>query len=334
MNSVRFARLRNRRLSGRFSGLLLGTLMSATLLTPMPAAAQDDSAARIRKLEGEVKALQRKVFPGADGKYFEAEIVPQQSATPAPAPSTGAVTDLLTRMDAVESAIASLTAQTEVNQNALRVMSARIDTLEAKARQLDAIPVEPDGGIGSTPAPATAVPLRPTPAVVTKPAATPAPALSQGKPAPAPAPAAPAKLTVADIEKPSTGDKGEDAYSYGYRLWDAKFYAAAQKQLAATVKEFPNHSKASYAQNLLGRAYLDDNKPRPAAEAFLKNYLDNRGGARAPDSLVYLAIATMQLGNKAKACEALEEFRLVYPNEASGRLATLSADTAKKAGCK
>ena len=60
----------------------------------------------------------------------------------------------------------------------------------------------------------------------------------------------------------------------------------------------------------------------------------DRGGARAPDSLVYLALATMQLGNKAKACEALEEFRLVYPSEAGGRLAGLSTDTAKKAGCK
>lgn len=309
-------------LAGRVPALLLGTLLSASLLAPMPAAAQDD-AARIRKLEAEVKALQRKVFPGADGKYFEAEIVPQQAATPAPAPSTGAVTDLLTRMDAVEAALASLTAQTEVNQNALRVMSARIDTLEAKARQLDAIPVEPDGGIGSTPAPAASAPIKATPAAITRPA-----------PAATPPAAAPARLTVADIEKPNTGDAGEDAYSYGYRLWDAKFYAAAQKQLAATVKEFPKHSKASYAQNLLGRAYLDDGKPRPAAEAFLKNYLDNRGGARAPDSLVYLAIATMQLGNKAKACEALEEFRLVYPSEAGGRLAGLSAETAKKAGCK
>lgn len=325
MKSARSAPRHPGRLASRVPALLLGTLLSASLLAPVPAAAQDD-AARIRKLEAEVKALQRKVFPGADGKYFEAEIVPPQAATPAPAPSTGAVTDLLTRMDAVEAALASLTAQTEVNQNALRVMSARIDTLEAKARQLDAIPVEPDGGIGSTPAPAASAPIKATPAALTKPAPAAAP--------PASVTPAPAKLTVVDIEKPNTGDAGEDAYNYGYRLWDAKFYAAAQKQLAATVKEFPKHSKASYAQNLLGRAYLDDNKPRPAAEAFLKNYLDNRGGARAPDSLVYLAIATMQLGNNAKACEALEEFRLVYPSEAGGRLAALSADTAKKAGCK
>ncbi|WP_066558775.1 tetratricopeptide repeat protein [Croceicoccus bisphenolivorans] len=298
----------------RLPAFFLGTLLSASMLAPVPAAAQDD-ATRIRKLEAEVKALQRKVFPGADGKYFEPEITAAQPAATSPVPpSSGPVTDLLARMDSVESALAQLTAQTEVNQNALRLMNARLEALEMKAKQLEApMPVEPDGGIGSG---AGAPPV--------------------AKPAPTPAPAAtpPASTAAAAIEKPSTGDAGDDAYVYGFRMWDAGQYAAAQKQLAQMLKDYPTHSRASYAQNLLGRAYLDDGKPRPAAEAFLKNYLDNRGGARAPDSLVYLAIATLQLGNKTKACEALEEFRLVYPNEANGRLASLSGETATRAGCK
>lgn len=303
------ARQPSARPSHRLSALLLGTLLSASLLAPVPAAAQDE-AARLRKLEAEVKALQRKVFPGADGKYFEPQIT-APAATPAPAPTGGPVTDLLTRMDAVEAALAQITAQTEVNQNAMRLLGTRLDALEAKARQIEApLPVEPSGGTG-----AGAQPLVPAKPAATTPAAT--------KPAAGGA-----------VEKPDTGDAYEDSYTYGFRLWEAKQYGAAQKQLAQTVKDFPKHTRVSYAQNLLGRAYLDDGKPRPAAEAFLKNYLDNRGGARAPDSLVYLAVATLALGNKTKACEALEEFRLVYPTEASGRLATLSGDTAKKAGCK
>lgn len=294
----------------RLPALLLGTLLSAAVLAPVPAAAQDE-AARLRKLETEVRALQRKVFPGADGKYFEPQIT-APAVTPAPAPTGGPVTDLLTRMDAVESALAQITAQTEVNQNAMRLLGTRLDALEAKARQIEApMPVRPDGGTGAG-----------------------APALVPAKPAPTPAPSATKPAASGTVEKPDTGDAYEDAYTYGFRLWEAKQYAAAQKQLAQTVKDFPKHTRVSYAQNLLGRAYLDEGKPRPAAEAFLKNYLDNRGGARAPDSLVYLAIATLALGNKTKACEALEEFRLVYPNEASGRLANLSGDTAKKAGCK
>lgn len=319
MNSVRSAR--------RFPALLLGALLSASVLAPVPASAQDE-ASRLRKLEGEVKALQRKVFPGGDGKYFEPEITAAAPAATPAAPSTGPVTDLLSRMDAVEASLAQITAQTEVNQNAMRLLSARIDSLEAKARQLEApMPVEPDGGNGSTPVVAVRSPVT----SATKPDAKPA-----AKPAAGPAakPATTAAVASGAVEKPSTGDAGDDAYTYGYRLWDAGQYGAAQKQLAQMIKDFPAHSRVSYAQNLLGRAYLDDGKPRPAAEAFLKNYLDNRGGARAPDSLVYLSIATLQLGNKTKACEALEEFRLVYPTEVNGRLAALSAETAKKAGCK
>lgn len=292
----------------RLSALLLGTVLSASLLAPVPAAAQDD-AARLRKLEAEVKALQRKVFPGGDGRYFEPEITAAQPVQTVPADiSGGPVTDLLARMDAVESALARLTAQTEINSNALRLLNARVDELEAGAVAMP-IPVEPDGGIGDGAGPPPELPAAQPPA------------------------AAPESVPVAAIEKPSTGDAGDDEYVYGYRLWDAGQYPAAQAQLKKMLEAYPTHSRASYAQNLLGRAYLDAGQPRPAAEAFLKNYLDNRGGARAPDSLVYLGIATLRLGNKAKACEALEEFRLVYPQEASGRLATLSTETAAKADC-
>jgi TolA-binding protein len=45
----------------------------------------------------------------------------------------------------------------------------------------------------------------------------------------------------------------------------------------------------SYARNLLGRAYLDDGKPREAAPWFLQNYQADKKGARASDSLLYLA---------------------------------------------
>ncbi len=306
-----------RRRTGRSSALLMGTVLSAALLSPMPAMAQQDDASRIKKLESEVRALQRKVFPGGDGKYFEPEITAQQPSQPAmtAGPASGPVTDLLARMDAVESALASLTAQVEVQSNAMRLMNSRLDEIERKTITSMPMPVEPNGGIGDGAGPLPA---------------TPAPRPATGTPTPAPAPSAGA----ASVERPSTGDAGDDAYVYGYRLWNEGYYGPARAALQQMLKDYPTHSRASYARNLLGRAYLDDGQARPAAEAFLKNYLDNRGGARAPDSLVYLSIATLQLGNKAKACEALEEFRLVYPQEATGRLSSLSAETAAKAGCK
>jgi len=90
----------------RIPSLLLGTVLAGAMLAPVPAAAQDD-ASRLRKLEAEVKALQRKVFPGGGDKYFEPEITAAQPAQPtAIAPAGGPVTDLLARMDTVEAALA------------------------------------------------------------------------------------------------------------------------------------------------------------------------------------------------------------------------------------
>ena len=94
--------------SARIFGL--GGIAMALIATSMPLAAQDGEEARIRKLESEVRALQRKVFPGGDGRYFEPQITAPTS-TASPAPSTTAVTDILARLDALESQLHRLTSQ-------------------------------------------------------------------------------------------------------------------------------------------------------------------------------------------------------------------------------
>jgi TolA-binding protein len=125
---------------------------------------------------------------------------------------------------------------------------------------------------------------------------------------------------VRAIEKPKTNDAGDDEYTYGFRLWDAKFYPEAQQQLKMYIDRHPRHSKISYGRNLLGRAYLDDGKPREAATWFLQNYQADKTGARAADSLLLLAESMRQLKDTSRACIALAEFAETYPIEAAGRL--------------
>ena len=84
----------------------------------------------------------------------------------------------------------------------------------------------------------------------------------------APAKPSPQRLAaVRAIPKPQTADAGDDEYSYGFRLWEAKFYPEAQQQLKLLIDKYPRYPRISYARNLLGRAYLDDGKPRDAAAA-------------------------------------------------------------------
>ncbi|TVV73676.1 tetratricopeptide repeat protein, partial [Sphingomonas solaris] len=127
-------------------------------------------------------------------------------------------------------------------------------------------------------------------------------------------PAAEPEATAPAAEAAPTGDAGEDAYLAGYRLWEQKKFPEAATVLKAVVAKYPKHRRASYAQNLLGRAYLDDGKPGLAAEAFYANYQKMPRGDRAPDSLYFLGQSLMSLkpAKPADACKVYAELLDVY----------------------
>ena len=294
--------------SRKSRGWIVGLALVSVTAAPLPALAQNSGdEARIRKLESEVRALQRKVFPGGDGRYFEPEITGTPAAGTVRTPSTTAVTDILIRLDALEAQIASLTAQTEENSNALVLLSDRIAALE-------------NSGVGTGSTGGGAVTTASGPENVLPDAAG---ATTGGAASTAPAPAGPTDerlAAVQQIAKPQTDDPADDEYSYGYRLWNAGFYPEAQQQLSMFVEKYPDHWRTTYGRNLLGRAYLDDGKPNDAAPWFLKNYQAGRSDARAPDSLLFLAESMIALNDTNRACIALAEFGDNYPALASGRL--------------
>ena len=306
----------------------LGGMAMSLLVVSAPSIAQSSNdEVRLRKLEAEVRALQRKVFPGGDGRFFEPEITGQPTTprTTVTTPSTTAVTDILARMDALESQVQMLTAQSEENANTMRALENRVKLLEGGG-------AAPANGGFTTPATVPSTGTRPattTPAAATatRPATTPAATTATR-------PTAERLAAVQAITKPQTGDAGDDEYSYGFRLWDAGFYPEAQQQLTLFVEKYPTHSRVSYGRNLLGRAYLDDGKAREAAPWFLKNYQTDKGGARAGDSLLYLADAMIVLKDTNRACIALAEFGETYPALASGRLQGQYEANRSKVKCK
>lgn len=292
--------------------------LAASALTAVPAVAQDSAEARIKKLEAEVRALQRKVFPGSDARYFEPEITAQETtAAPATAPSTTAVTDILARLDAIEGQLQRLTAQVEEQGNDVREIDTRVTALESTAQgDPSAAPAE-EQPVAMIPAaaPSTTAPSEPAPARVTA-----APQAAAAEPSVPAGPSAQRLAGVQAIAKPQTDDPGDDEYSYGFRLWSAGFYPEAQQQLALFLEKYPNHARTSWGRNLLGRAYLDDGKPRDAAGWFLKNYQADKQSARAPDSLLFLAESMVAIEDTKRACIALAEFGETYPALAAGRL--------------
>lgn len=309
---------------------LMGTMAAVAALAAVgvPVAAQTGRGAgqggtvegRVDRLEREMRAVQRKVFPGGAGQTIEPQITPPEQPGIVPGqPASGVVTDLTARVAALESSIASMTGQVEQTQFKLRQLEdaftaykrstdARLTALEGTATALDN---EAAGAAtGSTRPPAT----RP---------ATGGPSV--------PPPTTP----VAGVERPSSSDPAEDGYVYGFRLWQAKQYDAAIAELRQVVQKYPRHRRASYAQNLLGRALLDQGKPAMAATAFFESYQKMPNGERAPDSLYYLAQALVKMKKPAsEVCKVYDELQQVYGDRLSAAMKMDVATGRSSAKCK
>ncbi len=295
-----------------------GIVMLAGVLLSPAATAQSNIEGRVDRLEREMRAVQRKVFPGGNGQYFPPDISPQTNpSTPAPgSPASTPVADLNGRISAVESQLTTLTGQIEQNQFRLqqfeeafaaykRTTDARLKALEDTASATGGPAMVSPPTATTTVTPAAARPVAP---VATKPTTSVAvdPARAQ---------------LVAAVEKPSTADPADDLYVYGFRLWQAKLYPEAQSQLKQVVSKYPTNRRASWAQNLLGRAYLDEGKPSLASLAFYENYKKFPDGERAPDSLYFLTVALKRLGKpSADICQVYDELSEVYATKITAQM--------------
>ena len=266
---------------------------------------------RVGKLEKEMKAVQRTVFP--QGVPVQPET---GAAIPGPAagsPATAPIADLTARVDALEKSLASLTGQIEQAQYRNRQQDEAIKRIED--RLTPTVTPEPAA------APVTLAPKPATTASTTKP------------PVAATRPDAARKTQIAAVEIPATGDAPEDAYTYGFRLYTAKLYPEAQTKLKEFVAKYPSHRRASYAQNLLGRSYYDEGKPALASVAFYDNYQKMPKGERAPESLYWLGQALIKLKKLPDACKVYVELNEVYGSKLSADLAARAKKGRADAKC-
>ncbi|HEX2763272.1 MAG TPA: outer membrane protein assembly factor BamD [Allosphingosinicella sp.] len=290
-------------------------LVAALLLAgiAMPAAAQRSETLerKVERLEQELRAVQRRIFP--NGAQVAPEIDPQRgSADPSGAPASSAVADLTARIAAIESQLRELTGQSEQNSNRLRLVEESVARLrDSTGARLDVLER------GSAP---LAEPQR---------TATPAPQLPRPS----------ASITndnPTTSSSPSSGADAaaEEAYNAGFRLWEGKRYVEAQRALEAVAKKYPSSRWASWAANLAGRAYLDSGKPATAAKAFLANYQNNPKGERAADSLYFLGQALVALDKPADACKAYAELQDVYGGSMRQWLKEQLPAARRQAGCR
>jgi TolA-binding protein len=291
---------------------VLASVYLVALAVTSPALAQREQASpeqRLERLERQVRQMQRSVFPKgspADTAGFSDE----------PAATQSAVRTLAQRLDSLERQMSDLVRQGEENGNRLRQIEQGLSQL--KSDQDSRIRAIEDRLAAAALVPAVEMPVTEVnggakPAVAKPPKQT---GLT-GNPAPS--------LTPAD-------DPAEAAYTVGFKQWEAGQYDQAIATLRDFVAKYPGHRRASFANNLIGRAYFDKGDTASAVKAFVANYEGNPGGARAADSLYYLGLALAKLGRQAQACNAYSEFTSVY-GSARPDLAALVTSARTEAGC-
>lgn len=273
---------------------------------------------RIDRLEKQMQQLQRQVFPRgrpADSAGFSEE----------PAATQSSVTTLDQRLDALERQMSDMLRQSEENGHRLQTLESDFSKVRADQEQrLGALEQRMNDG-AATPATAPAEAVTP-------------PKPTKLSPSRAPAPSTKPDIAAAAAEGPAAttataGDPGEDAYTEGFHLWESGKYDDAITALRAFASSYPKHRRASYANNLIGRALLDKGEPRAAAAAFLANYRNNPKGERAADSLYYLGQALIKLGQPSQACKAYAELDAVYGSTVRADLKKLVADARSEAQC-
>lgn len=267
-------------------GFFLLVLLSAGFASEAAAQQPQTIDRRVGRLEQDMRAVQRRVFPDGVPNVVEPELQPRANTPARALGETGdAITTLSARVEALEAQLARVTGQVEEN-------GYRLGQLEEQVRQLR---TDLTGRIDRLERAAAPPPVQ-QPAVepVEEPVETPT-----------------AGTTPAG-SRPL--DPVQDAYNRGFRLWEARRYAEAATALTEVADRNPRSPWASWARNLAGRSYLDDNKPATAAQVFLRNYQDNPRGERAADSLFYLGEALVALNRHAEACPVYQELQTTYPN--------------------
>ena len=305
-----------------FATMLLASAAAAPVL-----AQSDALTLRVGKLEKEMTAVQRKVFP--NGVALEPEIEGSTASNAAGNPASAPLADLNARVDALESQLRMLTGQVETDGNRVRKLEDLLKAYDARLKTLEGTGAAPEAAAADTP-PAP-VAEKPTQVAAVTTTAAPKPAVT--KPAAATRPDPGRKAAIDAVEIPSTGDATEDAYTYGFRLWQAKLYPEAQVKLKEFVAKYPSSKRASYAQNLLGRAYLDEGKPALASVAFYDNYQKMPKGDRASESLYWLGVSLTRLKKLSDACKVYQEFDEVYAAKAGADLKARVAKGKTDAKC-
>lgn len=131
----------------------------------------------------------------------------------------------------------------------------------------------------------------------------------------------------------SGGDAGaKQMYekAYGYML--QQDYGAAEVAFRDFLTRYPSHELSGNAQFWLGESYYLRGEYKTAAGAFLEGYEKHRRNAKAPESLLKLAMSLDRLGQRDAACSSYTELNAQFPN-APDHIRRQAQTERRRSGC-
>jgi tol-pal system protein YbgF len=132
---------------------------------------------------------------------------------------------------------------------------------------------------------------------------------------------------------PATSDAGaKQLYETAYGFLLQTNYGAAETAFDDFLNRYPNDALSGNAQYWLGESFFVRGQFKQAASAFLKGYQSYGKSAKAPDSLLKLALSLDRLGQRDAACSSFGELATRYPS-ASAPVKTRAENERRRIGC-
>lgn len=209
------------------------------------------------------------------------------------------------------------TARLESIETQVRALSQQVEQLSEQMRRRG------DAG-ASSPPPAPASPAR-FGATTTAPSGDPIGSLISGGGGNGNAPAVPVAVSQSQLKPVVAGPEAaggadpantKQLYETAYGHLLQQDYGAAEVAFDDFLKKYPSDPLAGNAQYWLGESFFVRGQYKQAAGAFLKGYQTYGKSAKAPDSLLKLAMSLDRLGQKDAACSSYGELSTRFPTAA------------------
>ena len=266
---------------------------------------------QILELRRELEVLRQQQNSGA-GPAYPGYGQPAYPPAPASPESSDIVSQLLTRVDGLESSVRDLRGQIQELQNQVQQQNAdlgkRIDDLQFQLQN----PQVAAAGQGQP----RRLPVQPPP---TAPQARPTPPLTGHGP-------------VAAVSSAVALRNPEIALQQGDAALDQRDYTVAEQDARAVLANRAS-ARAYDAQYLLARALMGQHQYSQAAISFDDVYNRSKRGPHAQEALLGLADALLAINEKRAACDTVAKLRAEFP-AARADVRDAARQTSQRAGCR